>query len=185
MRWYPMKGQVSTKPESDQAGDGCNTLRGLKPWEQAETDGTPLRSLTARLSMGMMNTGEPLVDPPIAFDSTPNGGDMGRETTQPRFGLAEGMALRSRGAVGLGRRGQAGVVGPAGSRLRADRGHLTPYVDDHIGNMRRLMGCPTGPGGYEAWMPISWRSRRSSQSRGKPGTRRRAAGSKPSKRNRR
>ena len=37
-----LKGQVPTKPGSDQAGDGCYALRGLKPWEQAGTDSTPL-----------------------------------------------------------------------------------------------------------------------------------------------
>jgi hypothetical protein len=180
-----MRSQVPTKLGSDQAGDGCCALRGLKPWEQAGTGGTPLQPLTARPNMGMVNESEPLVDAPTDFDSTPNGGDMGREITQPRYGLAEGIALWSRGTAYLGRNRKAGVIGPTRSRLQAYRGHLTPYEDDLTENTGRLTDRPTGSGRHEACMSVNWRSCRSSLSVGKPRARRRAAGFKSSQQNRR
>lgn len=98
----------------------------------------------------MMNESEPLVESPIDVSLTLNGGDTGEETIQPRSDLAEGIASRSRGTASTGRKGQAGIVGPTGSRLRANRGHLTPYDDDYTENTGRLVGCPTGFGRHEA-----------------------------------
>lgn len=98
----------------------------------------------------MMNESEPLVESPIDVSLTQNGGDTSEETVQPRSGLAEGIALRSRGTALTGRQGQAGTVGPTGSRLWANRGHLTPYDDDYTENTGRLVGCPTGFGRHEA-----------------------------------
>lgn len=97
-----------------------------------------------------MNESEPLVESPIDIDFTPNGGDMGEETIQPRSDRAKGIASRSRGTASTGRKGQAGIVGPTGSRLWANRGHLTPYDDDYTENTGRLVGCPMGFGRHEA-----------------------------------
>jgi len=100
--------------------------------------------------MGTMNASESLVEPPIVGNLPPNGGDMGEETVQPRSYIAVGIVSQTRRHSLIGRPGQAGTVGPTGSRLRANRGHLPPYADDNTENTGRLVGCPKGLGWHEA-----------------------------------
>lgn len=125
-----------------------------------------------------MNASELLVEPPIESDLPRMVGLWVRDILTKQMIDCEGIALWSRGTAYQVGKGIAEAIGAVGNSLRANREHLTPHDDDHARNTGRLVGHPSGFGWYEAYMPTSWRSRRSSLSQGKPGTWRRATGFK-------
>jgi len=112
----------------------------------------------------MTNESESLLEPPIALDSTPNSGDMGRETIRPEVWSSQRCSPEVEGHGLSGRKGHAGIVDPVRNRIQANRGRLPPYVDNCVENTGKLAGYPLGFGWHEAYIPTNWRSRRSSLS---------------------